>query len=140
MCKEKSIEVVRMFQNIEKGFKNGAVQNEDVKLFKFAEIKELMKKFFVKQNIVLYFRMSLLLISWGIWEISARLFENSNRFLWIISNCISLFSIAICFIPFYFLSLLLNQLGKWKKLTLVLLSIGILLCQIFIHVRFSGGA
>lgn len=43
-----------MFQNIEKGFKNGAVQNEDVKLFKFAEIKELMKKFFVKQNIVLY--------------------------------------------------------------------------------------
>ena len=43
-----------MFQNIEECFDNKKNLKEDVKLFKLTEIKELMKKFFVKQNIVLY--------------------------------------------------------------------------------------
>lgn len=43
-----------MFQNIEKGFDKRENQSEDVKLYKIAELKELAKKFFVKQNIVLY--------------------------------------------------------------------------------------
>ena len=43
-----------MFQNIEKGFNKDENQKEDVKLYRIAELKELVKKFFVKQNIVLY--------------------------------------------------------------------------------------
>ena len=43
-----------MFQNIEKDFEKKENQSEDVKLYKIAELKELIKKFFVKQNIVLY--------------------------------------------------------------------------------------
>lgn len=51
--KKKSVEVVRMFQNIAKGFKNES-QTEDVKLYKFEELKEIFKKFFVKRNLFLY--------------------------------------------------------------------------------------
>ena len=43
-----------MFQNIEKGFNRVESKKQDVKLFKFAELKELGRKFFVKQNILLY--------------------------------------------------------------------------------------
>ncbi|MBR4261050.1 MAG: SpoIIE family protein phosphatase [Clostridia bacterium] len=43
-----------MFQNIEKGFNRVESKKKDVKLFKFAELKELGRKFFVKQNILLY--------------------------------------------------------------------------------------
>jgi len=43
-----------MFQNILKDFKNDRSQNQDVKLYKFEEIKELIKKFFVKKNLFLY--------------------------------------------------------------------------------------
>ena len=43
-----------MFQNITKDFNKEESQKEDVKLYKVEEIKELIKKFFVKQNIVLY--------------------------------------------------------------------------------------
>ncbi|MBR2787015.1 MAG: SpoIIE family protein phosphatase [Clostridia bacterium] len=43
-----------MFQNIAKDFEKAQSQKEDVKLYKFAEIKELAKKFFVKKNILLY--------------------------------------------------------------------------------------
>ena len=51
---KKSVEVVRMFQNIEKGYVKRESRKEDVKLYKIDEIKELVKKFFVKQNIILY--------------------------------------------------------------------------------------
>ena len=54
MCEEKSIEVVRMFQNISRDFDKKESQKEDVKLFRFEELKELIKKFFVKQNVILY--------------------------------------------------------------------------------------
>lgn len=43
-----------MFQNISKDFRKKESQNEDVKLYKIEEVKELIKKFFVKQNILLY--------------------------------------------------------------------------------------
>ncbi len=43
-----------MFQNIAKDFEKKESQKTDVKLYKFEEIKELIKKFFVKQNIILY--------------------------------------------------------------------------------------
>ena len=43
-----------MFQNISRDFEKKESQKEDVKLFKIDELKELIKKFFVKQNIVLY--------------------------------------------------------------------------------------
>ena len=43
-----------MFQNITKDFNKEESQKEDVKLYKVEEIKELIKKFFVKQNIALY--------------------------------------------------------------------------------------
>ena len=43
-----------MFQNILKGYINNNSQNKDVKLYKIEEIKEIMKKFFVKQNVFLY--------------------------------------------------------------------------------------
>ena len=43
-----------MFQNIERGFNREETQKEDVKLYRIAEVKELVKKFFVKQNILLY--------------------------------------------------------------------------------------
>ena len=43
-----------MFQNIEKGYVKRESRKEDVKLYKIDEIKELVKKFFVKQNIILY--------------------------------------------------------------------------------------
>lgn len=43
-----------MFQNIAKDFERKESQNEDVKLYKIEEMKELIKKFFVKQNILLY--------------------------------------------------------------------------------------
>ena len=43
-----------MFQNIAKDFKRNQSQNEDVKLYKIEEIKELIKKFFVKKNLFLY--------------------------------------------------------------------------------------
>ena len=43
-----------MFQNIAKDFKKNQSQNEDVKLYKIEEIKELVKKFFVKKNLLLY--------------------------------------------------------------------------------------
>lgn len=43
-----------MFQNIEKGFNRVESKKKDVKLFKFAELKELGMKFFEKQNILLY--------------------------------------------------------------------------------------
>ena len=42
-----------MFQNI-KSFKKSEKKVEDVKLIKFEEIKEILKKFFVKKNILLY--------------------------------------------------------------------------------------
>ena len=42
-----------MFQNI-KNFKKSEKKVEDVKLIKFEEIKEILKKFFVKKNILLY--------------------------------------------------------------------------------------
>ena len=54
MCEEKSIEVVRMFQTISRDFEKKQSQKEDVKFIKNDEFKELIKKFFVKQNIVLY--------------------------------------------------------------------------------------
>lgn len=43
-----------MFQNIAKDFEKKESQNEDVKLYKFEEIKELIKRFFEKKNILLY--------------------------------------------------------------------------------------
>lgn len=43
-----------MFQNIEKSFNKQESKKKDVKLYKFEDIKELIKKFFVKQNILLY--------------------------------------------------------------------------------------
>lgn len=43
-----------MFQNIAKDFKKNQSQNEDVKLYKIEEIKELLKKFFIKKNLLLY--------------------------------------------------------------------------------------
>ena len=43
-----------MFQNISKDFEKKESQKEDVKIFKVEELKELIKKFFVKQNILLY--------------------------------------------------------------------------------------
>lgn len=43
-----------MFQNIEKGLNRVESKKKDVKLFKFAELKELGMKFFEKQNILLY--------------------------------------------------------------------------------------
>lgn len=43
-----------MFQNIIKDLRNGKSQKEDVKLYKFEEMKELIKKFFVKKNLFLY--------------------------------------------------------------------------------------
>lgn len=43
-----------MFQNIAKDFEKGKSQNKDVKLYKMEEFRELIKKFFVKQNILLY--------------------------------------------------------------------------------------
>lgn len=43
-----------MFQNITKDFDKKESQKEDVKLYRIEEIKELVKKFFVKKNIVLY--------------------------------------------------------------------------------------
>ena len=43
-----------MFQNIANGFKKQESQTEDVKLIKFEQFKEVLKKFFVKKNILLY--------------------------------------------------------------------------------------
>ena len=43
-----------MFQNIEKDLDKNESQNKDVKVFNFTDIKELIKKFFAKQNIILY--------------------------------------------------------------------------------------
>ena len=43
-----------MFQNITRDLNKGTSQKQDVKLYKFEELKELTKKFFVKQNILLY--------------------------------------------------------------------------------------
>lgn len=43
-----------MFQNIEKGFNKEESQKKDVKLLNVEELKELGKKFFAKQNILLY--------------------------------------------------------------------------------------
>ena len=43
-----------MFQNIAKDFEKKESQVEDVKLYKIEEIKGLLKKFFAKQNILLY--------------------------------------------------------------------------------------
>lgn len=43
-----------MFQNIARDFDKNENQSEDVKLYKVEEIKELIKKFFVKKNILLY--------------------------------------------------------------------------------------
>ncbi len=55
-----------MFQNIEKVFNKEENQKEDVKLYRIAELKELVKKFFVKQNIVLYiFSLMISMVSFG---------------------------------------------------------------------------
>ena len=43
-----------MFQNIEKGFNKEESLKKDVRLLKVEELKELCKKFFTKQNILLY--------------------------------------------------------------------------------------
>lgn len=52
--KKKSVEVVRMFQNIAKGFRKEENQVEDVKLYKIEELKVVFRKFFVKKNLFLY--------------------------------------------------------------------------------------
>lgn len=55
-----------MFQNIERGFNKEENQKEDVKLYRIAELKELVKKFFVKQNIPLYiFSLMVSMVSFG---------------------------------------------------------------------------
>ena len=43
-----------MFQNIVKDFEKKESQKQDVKMYQIEEIKELLKKIFVKQNIILY--------------------------------------------------------------------------------------
>ena len=55
-----------MFQNIIKDFKKSESQKEDVKLYKIEEMKELIKKFFEKQNLFLYFISFMLsMVSFG---------------------------------------------------------------------------
>ena len=55
-----------MFQNITKDFNKEESQKQDVKLYKFEELKELVKKFFVKQNILLYIvALMLSMVSFG---------------------------------------------------------------------------
>ena len=43
-----------MFQNIARDFEKKQSQKQDVKVFQMEEFKEILKKFFVKQNIILY--------------------------------------------------------------------------------------
>ena len=43
-----------MFQNIARDFEKRESQKKDVKVYQFEQVKEILKKFFVKQNIVLY--------------------------------------------------------------------------------------
>lgn len=55
-----------MFQNIKKDFKKSESQVEDVKLIKFEEVKEILKKFFVKKNLFLYvISLMLSMVSFG---------------------------------------------------------------------------
>lgn len=43
-----------MFQNIARDFEKKQSQKQDVRMYQFEEIKEILKKFFVKQNLILY--------------------------------------------------------------------------------------
>lgn len=55
-----------MFQNIAKDFRKNESHNEDVKLYKIEEMKELIKKFFVKKNLFLYvIALMLSMVSFG---------------------------------------------------------------------------
>lgn len=55
-----------MFQNIVKDFRKNESHNEDVKLYKIEEMKELIKKFFVKKNLFLYvIALMLSMVSFG---------------------------------------------------------------------------
>lgn len=55
-----------MFQNIVKDFRKSESQKEDVKLYRIEEMKELIKKFFVKKNLFLYVvALMLSMVSFG---------------------------------------------------------------------------
>ncbi len=43
-----------MFQNIERGFEERKNQKQDVKVYQIEEFKQILKKFFIKRNIILY--------------------------------------------------------------------------------------